>query len=99
MNITEYHIKQILDELGRAEKKFPLWPIDCVEAAAIVSEEAGELVKAANEAKWQNGLREQMSVEATHTAAMALRFLIHGPEYTTIPGKQINIKPWETDHE
>jgi len=46
--MTLNEIKQeVIDEIHRAEKKFPWWPKDVVHAAAIVAEEAGELQKAA----------------------------------------------------
>ena len=41
----EDSIALIEEELIRARDKFPKWPVDPIHAAAIVSEEAGELVQ------------------------------------------------------
>jgi len=75
-------IDTVFDELWRASEAFPDWPEDYVHAAAIVSEEAGELLQAAN-----NLVHEQkpssvrdMKKEAIQTAAMAVRFIINLPE-------------------
>jgi NTP pyrophosphatase (non-canonical NTP hydrolase) len=77
MPTLEWAIKLVTDELRRAEAKFPLWPKDYIHAAAIVAEEAGELVRAALKGTYENGGRAAMSEEAVQTAAMALRFLCH----------------------
>lgn len=60
----------LIKELRRAEQIHPDWPEDLIHAAAIVSEEAGELVKAANQ-----GDKVSMKREAIHTGAMVIRFL------------------------
>jgi NTP pyrophosphatase (non-canonical NTP hydrolase) len=70
-------------ELRRAKKKFPSWPDHIVSRAAIVAEEAGELVQASLQYKYQRApeelvqevQRERMKEEAVQTAAMAIRFL------------------------
>ena len=73
-------IKWVLEELSTAEGKFPKWPIDVVHAASIVAEEQGEMQQAALEYLWfldkDNDLLDNLLIEATHTAAMAVRFLI-----------------------
>ena len=38
--------KAINEEMKLAETKFPTWPEDLVQEAAVVAEEAGELIKA-----------------------------------------------------
>jgi len=67
------------DELDRAIAQHPDWPPDPIHAAAIVAEEAGELVQAALHIVYEcNDLRagrERMRKEAIQTAAMAVRFL------------------------
>ena len=67
----------ILDELARAEKKFPSWPDDQIRAAAILAEEAGETIKAALDFEYQRGSLEELKKEAVQTGVMALRVLIH----------------------
>lgn len=74
-------VGDILQELKRAEAKFPRWPTDVVHGAAIVVEEAGESLKAANELFWESerivgeiamaSLREEL----IQTAAMACRMI------------------------
>ena len=84
----ENAIELLLDELDRAQRLHPKWPDDEVHAAAIVAEEAGELVQAAlnhyyrkpkNSDPWVLDA-EKMRTEAIHTGAMALRFLINMDE-------------------
>ena len=67
----------------RAKKLHPDWPRDPVHAAAILSEEVGELVQAANDFKWSpltsigntEEYRTRMREEVIQVAAMAIRFL------------------------
>lgn len=70
-------------ELRKAKKKFPNWPDHPAAQAGIVCEESGELMQAALEFKYEKGKKEQtvdqqkeqMRIEAIHTAAVAIRFL------------------------
>jgi hypothetical protein len=80
-------VNEVLDELERAITLYPLYPSDVVHAAAIVSEEAGELVRAANNVYYADsvGNREDLHREAVQTAAMAVRFLMEIG----------NLKSWE----
>ena len=66
---------EIREELGRAEAKFPLWPVDAIHGAAIVAEEAGEVVKAALHFSYDSGHIDDLRSELIQTAAMAIRFL------------------------
>lgn len=77
-------LDDILKELKRAKKKHPQWPDHIVARAAIVGEEAGELVRAALQFKYDSashGSKERfdqldaLRKEAIQTAAMAIRFL------------------------
>lgn len=73
-------IDDILAELKRAKKKHPQWPDHIVARAAIVAEEAGELVRASLEFKYERQIDpetqiEEMRIEAIHTAATCIRFL------------------------
>lgn len=81
MNITQITqeeqeiISMVIAELKRAEKKFPKWPDNLIECAAIVGEESGELIRASLQYKYQNGNIESMREEAVQVAAMGIRFL------------------------
>jgi len=67
----------IILELERAEIKHPVWPYDIVHGAAILAEEAGEVVKAALDVHYANGSIEALKLELAHTGAMAIRNLIN----------------------
>lgn len=74
----------ILAELSKAMEKHIDWPDDKIYAAAILIEEAGELLQAANdhEQKTKNAVCKQividrMKLEAAQVGAMAMRFLIN----------------------
>ncbi|HAR34681.1 MAG TPA: hypothetical protein DCR95_11540 [Desulfobacter sp.] len=66
----------ILTEYKRAKKLHPVWPTDPIHAAAVVSEEAGELVRAANRFWYEGASEDEMVDEAVQVGAMAIRFLI-----------------------
>jgi hypothetical protein len=74
MNINDA-FRRITDELDRAEKIHPEWPRDIVYQAAIVTEEAGELLKAALDHKEGKGPSDDIIKEAVQVGAMAIRFL------------------------
>ena len=65
----------VMAEIDRAEKLHPVWPADIVKAATIPAEDAGELLKAANDHGEKDTSRREMITEAVHTAASAIRFL------------------------
>ena len=68
-------IPEILCELERAKKLHPDWPEDQVHAAAIVNEEAGELIRAVLNETYHGTDARLSDVEAIQTAAMCIRFL------------------------
>jgi hypothetical protein len=84
-------------ECHRAEEKHPNtnWPIsdqrngrgrgeqynDYVYGAAIVCEEAGELIRAASQYQYENGRPNEMITEAKQTGATALRFIKNLPKF------------------
>jgi NTP pyrophosphatase (non-canonical NTP hydrolase) len=70
----------ICEEYVRAVEAWPNFPLEVVHAAAIVGEEAGELLQAANNVRWKDddiANRENLLEEATQVGAMAVRFLIN----------------------
>lgn len=75
-------IALVMGEIDRAENLHPVWPTDIVKAAAIPVEEAGELLKAANDHDEKHTSRQTMITEAVHTAASAIRFLKNLEEQT-----------------
>lgn len=71
-------LKQVLREYDNAVKKFPNWPDNKVIAAAIVCEESGELMQAANNYLWNDKNKELFPIhqEAVQTAAVSLRMIL-----------------------
>lgn len=70
----------ILKELSYAETDHPDWPCDPIHGAAIVAEEAGELVQASLQYIYEQKPKSRMIVEAIHTAVTAFRFIKNGSE-------------------
>lgn len=81
---------QVWQEVARAIHKFPTWPTDPIHAAAVVNEEAGELVKATTEWTYEphKSTKADVRKEAIQTAAMALRFLVSLDHYQPVPCEQ-----------
>ena len=77
MNIhSEYDaFDAIIGELHRARKLHPVWPVDPIHAAAVVTEELGELVQAVNDAVSGKCGIQYAVTEAVQLGAMAIRFL------------------------
>lgn len=70
----------ITTEYKRACLKHPDWSkYDTVHRAAVVAEEAGELVRACLQHQFEQGEQIEMTVEAIQTASTAMRFLIEKP--------------------
>ena len=74
-------IQQIVEEVKRAESIHPKWPSDPVHAAAILSEEAGEVVKAVNNVATKHKGDSDYLTEAIQCAAMCVRFLKNIDKY------------------
>lgn len=77
-------IKIMLDvfaELDRARSLHPVWPNDTIHATAIMLEEAGEVLRAANNLVWghKGGTVEDVRKEVIETMAMCLRLLVETP--------------------
>lgn len=90
--MTDGQIKHVINrELERATTIHPAWPTDPIHAAAIVQEEAGELVKDALQFTYEPEKDKQisdMASEAVQVAAMAIRFLRGLPFYESSPSPQ-----------
>lgn len=73
----------ILTELKIAKLKHPEWPEDKIHCAAILGEEAGELLQSSIDYEYAKNYRKKkaaednMILEAAQTGAMAIRFLMH----------------------
>jgi NTP pyrophosphatase (non-canonical NTP hydrolase) len=74
-------IELVFEELRKAEAKHPSWPNDPIHGAAIVAEEAGELIQASIDYYYKHHTRlpsdYAMMKEAAQTAAMGIRFLLN----------------------
>lgn len=74
-------IASIFDALKHAEAKRPVWNDDPVVAAAVLAEEAGEVVKAALDYRFHGGPLEDLEKECAQVGAMALRVMFHVERY------------------
>jgi hypothetical protein len=80
LSITEKRwILCIIMEKKSAEEKHKTWPKDIIHAASIVVEEAGELIKAALQHRYEKKNLYSIHGEAIQTGAMALRMLCNLP--------------------
>ena len=79
----ENALAQIFSEVERAEKLHPDWPTSSIHQAAIVTEEAGELLQASLNHNEHKGSKKAMITEAIHTAASVIRFLKNINEEST----------------
>ena len=70
-------LTQLVNEFNRAGSLHPIWPTDIIHQAAMVAEEAGEVVRAANNHKWHGKPIEEVRTELAHTGAMCIRMLMH----------------------
>jgi len=69
-------MEEVDKELKRARERFPFWPHDMIHAAAIVGEEAGELLRASLQYHFEEEKTlEDCDREAIHILAMCIRFL------------------------
>ena len=76
MTSTESEIiGDVLDELCRAEAKYPDWPTDLIHQVAIMQEESGEAIRAALNHVYHGEPIEDVRAELVQTAAMCLRCL------------------------
>ena len=76
---------EVRAELSRARTRYPWWPSDMVHAAAVASEESGEVVKAVNNYFWSHGndTLDDIRKEAIQAIAMWTRFLTETSDMDT----------------
>lgn len=65
----------IVDEVLKAEAKWPNWPGDLRDGVLIMAEEAGEAIKALNDMGQRKATMADLIHEVTQTGAMAVRLL------------------------
>lgn len=69
-------VTDILCELARAERIHPVWPGDTIHQVAIMMEEAGEAVQAANDVNHKgNAFKNALRGELIQCGAMVVRVL------------------------
>ncbi len=66
---------EILTEMRSAMIKHPIWPADAVSRAAIVLEEAGEVIREANHIREGNGSSKALRLELIQTAGTCIRMI------------------------
>jgi NTP pyrophosphatase (non-canonical NTP hydrolase) len=71
-------VAKVSAEIIKAESKFPQWPFDLIHGAAIIGEEAGEILQAALQHNY-NKKRDTKHIEeeTIQCAAMCLRYWVH----------------------
>ena len=87
----EIALAQIFSEVERAEKLHPDWPTNPIHQAAIVTEEAGELLQASLNHNEHKGSKKAMITEAIHTAATVIRFLKNIKEEFTDESHNVSV--------
>lgn len=85
----DFAIDAIIDQLRKAEQKHPFWPTDPIHAAAILAEEAGELVQATIDFVYSGKDIQEAAFEAAQCGAMAIRFLMNVCQYQIPERKQV----------
>ena len=73
----------LMRECDRAQKLHPEWPADIIYQAVIINEEAGEVMKACMEYRFEPAKGVTMAhiiAEVVQVGAMAVRFLKNVPE-------------------
>ncbi len=76
----EAAIREILTALAEARARHPQWQADVIHSAAVLAEEAGEVVKAALDLTYFNAPNhQQLKKELAQVGAMAVRMLVNLP--------------------
>jgi NTP pyrophosphatase (non-canonical NTP hydrolase) len=71
---------EVQQELERAEKKHPNFPVDMFRQLAIMNEEAGEVTKAVLHYHYEGGTLYDIREELIQTAAMCMRMIASLPK-------------------
>lgn len=76
-------LDEAIEELQRAKAMYPEWPVDIVHASAVMLEKAGEVLKIANEVRWnqKDGTLADVRKETIQTIAMCYRLLLDTPAF------------------
>lgn len=77
-------VEMVHSELNRAELLHPIYPDDIFEAVAIITEEVGELSKAALDHKHKGEDFQHIIDEGVQVAAMGLRFLFNVTKFKEV---------------
>lgn len=89
----------IASEIKRAEILHPSWPKDYVYGAAIISEESGELIRAAINYTYGERDYNSMKEEAHQVINTAIRFLIKLDNYENEIWKPVSINNFKDSYE
>ncbi len=75
--------EMLIAEVGKATKKFPIWPTDPLHAVAILNEEVGELNQAILQTIYEPEKSDKYDVrdEAIQAGAMLIRFMMSLDKY------------------
>lgn len=90
IDYKDYALSQILKELEYAIEKHPVFPLDVIHQAAIMAEESGEVVQAANDYVYNDHIkgnpiftngdeflqRDHLFREYAQTAAVCIRSMM-----------------------
>ena len=78
---VELIFQDSLQELDSTRRHYPDWPTDIVHASAVMVEEAGEVLKIANNLRWnqKNSDLSEFRNEIIQTVAMCFRLLLDTP--------------------
>lgn len=93
-NAIEGILTELDAELRSAERVFPFWPDDVIHGVAIVAEEGGESLRAANQVHWDGLSPLELRKELVQTGAMCIRE-IHELDSTVLLGRAVEraVKP------
>lgn len=83
---------EVREELESAKLKHPQFPLDIIHGAAVIVEEAGEIVKASLQWTYEDGKMIEVYQETLQTAAMCFRLLENISNMKTLKCYQLKMK-------